>query len=422
MRIRIGGRTRARAIRKMTGAAVVVVLAGTLAACVNDGSAGSQNGGPGSTEVDADPEAVAEVARELFLTDVPTDELDPALLRTLEIASLEWTDEMQDKLMECLGTDVCETGNDGYVVAFPNDNINPWRQTFRAELTAQAIQSGRVSKIIYSLGADVPTWLANFKSLVAQRPDIIVIDSIYGPAILPALQQAKDAGITVVNVETPLPDEVASLVDAQATSNLCSFYEAAAADAVELAGEGGTYGLYTGVPGNGSAAVWQPCATEALEDAGWSQAIEGFTQWTPQGMTQEATAMYASGENPTAVLYDYTMEYFAEPYLEEGETPPIMISDVVNSAYLGQSRDATEDGVDVQGLIANGRSWFGRIGVTTGLMIKDGDEVNQQIDVPYPSASLADVVTNFDPAMPANAPVPTLFDAEQMAAILAEGS
>ena len=167
--------------------------------------------------MDADPEAVAEVANKLFLTDVPVEDLDPVVQRTLEVASTEWTDEMQDKLMECLGTDVCETGNDGYVIAFPNDNINPWRQTFRAELTAQAIQSGNVSKIIYSLGTDVPTWLANFKSLVAQQPDIIVIDSIYGPAILPALQQAKSAGITVVDVETPLPEEVASFVDVQAT-------------------------------------------------------------------------------------------------------------------------------------------------------------------------------------------------------------
>ena len=53
---------------------------------------------------------------------------------------------------------------------------------------------GVVGKVIYSLGADVANWLANFKSLIAQRPDVIVIDSIYGPAIAPAVQQAKAAG------------------------------------------------------------------------------------------------------------------------------------------------------------------------------------------------------------------------------------
>ena len=295
MRIGISGRTRARAMKTATCAVGALLCAGVLAGCASDNSPDEAGGNGASTTVDADPEAVAEVANKLFLTDVPVEDLDPVVQRTLEVASTEWTDEMQDKLMECLGTDVCETGNDGYVIAFPNDNINPWRQTFRAELTAQAIQSGNVSKIIYSLGTDVPTWLANFKSLVAQQPDIIVIDSIYGPAILPALQQAKSAGITVVNVETPLPEEVASFVDVQATADLCVFYEAAAADAVELAGEGGTYGLYTGVPGNGSAAVWQPCATAALDEAGWTQSHEGFTQWTPQGMTQEGTALVRVG-------------------------------------------------------------------------------------------------------------------------------
>jgi len=419
----INGRTRARATTKVMSVAVALVCAAALAACGSDGNAGASGGKPGgSTSVDADPAAVAEVANKLFLTDVSVDDLDPAVQRTLEIASTEWTDQMQDKLMECLGKDVCETGNDGYVIAFPNDNINPWRQTFRAELTAQAIQSGRVSKIIYSLGADVPTWLANFKSLIAQRPDLIVIDSIYGPAILPALQQAKSAGITVVNVETPLPEEVAGLVDVQATSDLCAFYEAAAADAVELAGEDQTYGLYTGVPGNGSAAVWQPCAEDALKSAGWSKSIEGFTQWTPQGMTQEGTALFASDKNPTAVLYDYTMEYFADPFIKADKTPPIMISDVVNSAYLGQSKDAVDAGVDVQGLIANGRSWYGRIGLTAGLMLKDGEDVKQQVDIPYPSAQLSDVVAGFDSSMPANAPVPTMFDAEQEAGILGAGS
>ena len=69
--------------------------------------------------------------------------------------------------------------------------------------------------------------------------------------------------------------------------------------------------------------------------------------------------------------------------------------------------------MDVQGLIANGRSWYGRIGLTAGMMLKDGEDVNQQIDIPYPSAASADVVADFDPAMPANAPVPTLFDADQ---------
>src|SRR5687768_10209541 len=121
MRIGISGRTRARAMKTATCAVVALLCSGVLAACASDnspdeeGGNGSSNGG--STAVDADPEAVAEVARKLFLTDVPVEELDPVVQRTLEIASTEWTDEMQDKLMECLGTDVCETGNDGYVIA-----------------------------------------------------------------------------------------------------------------------------------------------------------------------------------------------------------------------------------------------------------------------------------------------------------------
>lgn len=424
MLFRTSGQSRRRASKTVVCAAMALVLSGVLAACggATGGNPSGSGKASGAPSIKSDPAAVAALAKKLFLTDVPVDTLDPAVKRTLEVASTGWTSAMQTKLTECLGKDVCQTGNKGYVIAFPNDNINPWRQTFRAELTAQAIQSGEVSKVIYSLGTDVPTWLANFKSLIAQRPDVIVIDSIYGPAIVPALQQAKQAGIIVVEAETPLPKQVAGLVNVQAASNLCSFYESASADAVKLAGKGKTFGLYTGVPGNGSAAVWQPCLKSALQSAGWSKSVEGFTQWTPQGMTQEGTALYASGKNPAAVVYDYTMEYFAHPFLKQGQTPPIMISDVVNSAYLAQSKAAVDKGVKVQGLIANGRSWYGRVGLQAGLMLKDGEKVNQQVEIPYPSASLADVVTSFDPKMPANAPVPTSFTAEQEAAILAAGS
>ena len=106
-----------------------------------------------------------------------------------------------------------------------------------------------------------------------------------------------------------------------------------------LLGKPGGYGLYTGVPGNTSAASWQPCLVKGLESAGWNKAIEGFTQWTPQGMTQAANSLYASGTNPAAIAYDYTMEYFAAPYLKDGKTPPILISDAVNSAFLEAGRE-----------------------------------------------------------------------------------
>jgi ABC-type sugar transport system substrate-binding protein len=420
---RFRGRIDKAKVRLAATAVVAVVLAACSSTTANSAStAPAATGGTVSAAPAADPQAVAATVKRLFLTDIPVDTLHPLIRRTMETASTPWTDEMQATLMQCMRSDVCETGHGGLTVAFPNDNINPWRQVFRAELTAQAIQSGAVSKVIYSLGPDIASWLANFRGLIAQRPDIIVMDSIYGPAIAPAVQQAKAAGIVVVEAETPLPDSVTSIVDAEVIPDLCGMMSDAARQTVALAGTPATYGLYTGIPGNASAANWQPCLTKGFESAGWTKAIEGFTQWTPQGMTQAANSLYASGTNPTAVAYDYTLEYFAGPYLQDGRTPPILVSDAVNSAFMKQVKDARDRGVDIRAFIAHGRVWMGRAGVTAGLMIKAGEQVDKQVTMPYPAVNVTDVLPTFDPAMPANAPVPTQFTAAQVAEILGAGA
>ena len=414
-----------RAGARLKIVAVAAAAAATLAACASDPGASprSSTGATGTTsQAPVSEAAVKAIIKRAFLKDIPIGDLNPAIQETMKVAASEWTSDMEAKLQECMKQNVCETGHGSLTIAFPNDNINPWRQTFRAEITAQAIASPDVAKIIYNLGTDTASWLANFKSLVAQHPDVIVMDSIYGSAIAPAVQQAKAAGIVVVEAETPLPPEVASLVDVQATSDLCGAYTEGAKLVTDLVPEPSGYGLYTGIPGNASAAAWQPCLTKGLDSVGWTKVNEGFTQWSPQGMTQEGNALYASGTNPAAVAYDYTMEYFAAPFLKAGKTPPVMISDVVNNSYLEQLKSAQDKGIKAKAIVANSRVWYGRIGVTAGIMKALGQDVDHQIDIPYPMVDADELLSSYDPKMPAGAPVPTLFNPEQVTAILAAGS
>ncbi|TDO51652.1 ABC-type sugar transport system substrate-binding protein [Kribbella sp. VKM Ac-2527] len=410
---------------KLKLVAITAAAAALLAACAPDTGASGNSANGSSARASRAPvseAAVKKIINRSFLKDIPLQQLNPAIQETMQVAAAEWTPAMEAKLQECLKQNVCETGRGSLTIAFPNDNINPWRQTFRAEITAQAIASPDVAKIIYSLGTDTASWLANFKSLAAQRPDVIVIDSIFGSAIAPAVRQAKAAGIVVVQAETPLPPEVASLVDVQATSDLCAAYRDGAKLVTGLIPEPAGYGLYTGIPGNASAAAWQPCLVKGLESAGWKKVIEGFTQWTPQGMTQEGNALFASGTKPAVVAYDYTMEYFAAPFLKAGQTPPVMISDVVNYSYLKQLKETQAKGIKAKAIVANSRVWYGRIGLTAGIMKAQGQQVDHQIDIPYPMVDADEILPSYDPAMPANAPVPTLFNADQETAVLAAGS
>jgi ABC-type sugar transport system substrate-binding protein len=410
------GRHRLKFAIATTTAAVLL-----LAAC---GSGGEGSGAEGSgdsspqggsfTVPEASAEARQEAIQQGFLNkDLQYDDLNPVLQRTINKVATPLTDEQWSKVQECLKATSCETGSGGdLTVGLAWDGINPWRQTSRAETTAAAIQSPEVGKVVYSLGTDVPKLLANINSMIAQRTDILIINTVYGAAVLPAVQAAKRANVAIIQVGSPMPDEVVSQLSGQASEDLCTPQELTADALIAQIPGGGTYGLYTGIPGNNSAATWQPCLTKKLDAAGWTKVIEGFTEWTEQGGAQQGNALYASGKNPDFVAYDYTVEDFAAPYLKAGKTPPILGSDAENYSLLTQAQQAQKDGIKMQAHISVGRAWFPRVGVDYGIALKAGEEI-EPFMMPTGVATLDELLANFDPAMPANAPIPTYFTPEQ---------
>jgi ABC-type sugar transport system substrate-binding protein len=370
----------------------------------------------------ASPAALQAAIQHGFLSNrITYSSLNPVLQRTINKAATPLTAAQWSKLQECLRATSCETGHGTLTVGLANDGINPWRQTWRAEFTAAAIQSPEVAKIIYNLGVSVPQWIANVNSLIAQKVDIIAMNSVYGAAVLPAVQAAKSAGVIIVQVGTPMPAEVKAQLSGEADDNLCAPWQLTAQDLVKQFPSGGTYGLYTGIPGNGSAAAWQPCLTGVLNAHGWHQVIQGFTQWTEQGNVQQGSALFASGKNPTFAAYDYTLVDFAKPYINAGKTPPILATDAENQAFLTLVKQAQAKGVKVQAYISTARDWYSRIGLEYGLMLKEGIKVTP-FTMPSGAETLDQLLAGYNPAMPANAPVPTFFNAAQESWILSAQS
>jgi hypothetical protein len=413
------GRTRPRTFGSILKPAALGVAAVLLAACSSTTAPSSSSGGGGPsvepvTTTSVDQAALTATIKKAFLTDVPVDSLDPVVKNAMAVASTPLTAEQNTLLETCLRKSVCETGRGSLTIAFPNDNVNTWRSTFRAELTAQAIASPQIAKIVYNNAADVATEIANLKSLIAQRVDIIVMNTIYASAILPTVKEAKAAGITVIEAQAPIPDELAAVVDSTIAPDLCQLYTDAAKQVAATGGSDSTYAIYTGIAGGSTAAVWQPCFRQTMKEAGWSEAVEGFTQWSPQGEKQAANALLASGKKPDAIIYDASPEEFLKPYIQDRSTPPTVMSDIVYQSWLNTYQDAVEAGIKPKGIISNSQVWYGRLGVTAGVMVKAGQPVAKKIVPTAPSVSVDEVLDRNDASLPAAAPVQTLLTADQM--------
>ncbi|MDQ0029058.1 sugar ABC transporter substrate-binding protein [Arthrobacter bambusae] len=399
-----------------------VVLATILTGCsTTTGANTSDNASHGVptdliTASSVDPTQLAATAKKALLADVPVAQLPPVVADTFAVASKPLTDAQLQQLKTCLGARSCDTGHGTLTVAINADfTNNPWWSVRRAEATAQAIAYPQVKRIIFtsSSSGNIAEVLSNLRSLIAQKVDIIVEDPVFGPAVLPAAKEALTAGIAFVTENSPLPNEATASVTTQLPYDLCAMGTGAVQKITAGAGTASkSYALYTGVPGNADAAEWQPCAEKALKAAGWQQAVSGFTQWTPQGETQAANELLASGKDVSAMLYDYSSDTFLRPYIAAGKTPPASFVDTANYSAFNVYDDAKKAGLKAENYVSNGHVWYGRLGVTAGIESKLGVNVPNKVLAPVPVVGLADIQDQNVSGMPANVPLPTLLNPE----------
>lgn len=396
------------------------LLAIVLAACSSTTQA-SGSGDIGSSKADSkhiitassvDPAPLQATVHKALLAPVPVSRLDPVVADSLAVASKPLTNAQKALLQKCLNQRSCDTGHGTLTVAINADFTNaPYWSIRRAEATAQAIAYPQVKRVIYTSAAsgDIAQVLANLRSLIAQKVDIIVEDPVFGGAILPAVRQAKAAGIAFVTANSPLPASVGSQTTSQIPYDLCAWGKAAAERVISSAGSRPkTYALYTGVPGNSIAPLWQPCAQKTLSAAGWQKIASGYDQWTPQGVAQAANGLLASGKNPTAIILDGFYDNFVNPYISRGKTPPVVVTDTALYSSMKAYEAGKQKGLRMGAYAGNGHVWYARMAVTAGVMSKLGYHVPNRIVCPVPVVSFADLQKLNAAGMPGNVPFATL--------------
>src|SRR5271166_6525290 len=143
----------------------------------------------------------ARDAGELLLKSVGTTEnVSPVIVEAIKHAAMDLTPEQRKLALECWKNNVCESGHGTLTVAYADGfGENVWRQVTKMEFIEQALTYPSIKKIIYtSAGGDATKAISDMRAFIAQKVDVIVMFADAGPALLPSVKEATEAGILVV--------------------------------------------------------------------------------------------------------------------------------------------------------------------------------------------------------------------------------
>ena len=348
--------------------------------------------------------------------------LPPEIQSVLAAGATPLTAAQQQVFQRCLANTTCETGQGTKTLALIDDQVNPFYSIEAGEVDAQAIQSGQIAKIIhYSSSVDPTQYLSDFRIAIAQKVSLIVsLFGALGNETGPVLAQAKAAGIPVVNGAVPLEPAVANLLAVQVSATPCSMWNNAAATlAQHLKQEGKTnitYALFTGPPGNSYAASWQGCAQQDVAAQGWTKVYTGYTQWTPQGETQAASALLASGKSPDVILFDAEPDQFVQAYEAAKKTMPlIMVTGSIDIGSFNVYKQALAAGAHPDIWTNSSQVWLLRIGVAAGLEIADGHKPSANpIVYPMNAVPFSEVIGSQDLSVNSQAIAGSMLDPQEV--------
>jgi ABC-type sugar transport system substrate-binding protein len=356
-----------------------------------------------------DTATLHKVAAEVLNPTVDVSALAPEIQKIFMAGSVPLTSVQRAIFDKCMASTTCETGKGKYSLYLLSDLAHPYFSQSRAEIVTYAIKSGEVARIVYmDSGPDLQRHTTDWRIAIAQRADLVVpwfatVANQLGPVI----QQATAAGIPIVNGSSEPEPSIAKDLTVRVHSDVCGMWKSAAPTLKKRLADKGvtkfTYAMFTGIPGNPSAHIWQPCAEKALDAAGFTKVFDGTTNWTPQGTVQAAAALRASGKKPTLIAYDESATDFINAYAAAGDhdIPTIVLSGSSTHGSLLAYKEAWKNGFKPDVFVMPNNSWMMVIPLVVGLEIRDGKKPSSTlINYPMEVINIADVIKQEDLALP----------------------
>jgi ABC-type sugar transport system substrate-binding protein len=387
-----------------------------LSAC---SSTKTSSGAAGSTGAPSTPTSAAGAVSSSDLTNtverafygpMSSAQLGPVITATLEQAAKPLTDAQTAAALRCFKETRCHVGNGKYTLGILEATpANPYTDQWDAEAIVQAVTYPQIGTIIHlNSNGDLATSQSDFRSLVAQKANIITGNFSFGASMGPEARQASSQGVLVIPANEPIPGATSPTEEATFVGQDYCHQYSSAAQTLGSAVKSGTVALVTGVAGNTNAAAWQPCAAGVLTKAGIHIEKSFFTNWTPQGEQSVATAMISSGQSFAGVMYDYTPEALIAGFQSANKPVPTVYAATPDSATAALVSKGQTDGKPVVVYTSSPSVWDGRIAVTAGLMRLGGTELPQQILMPMTTAPISNLLKFWNASLPASSTLGSL--------------
>lgn len=365
--------------------------------------------------------SAADTAADLMKHALGTSEnVGPVIEETFKRAAMPLTDEQRALALKCWTDSVCETGHGTLTVAYADGfGENVWRRVTAMEFIEQALTYPDVKKIIYtSARGDASKAIADLRSYIAQKVDVIVMFADAGEALLPTVKEATAAGILVdVHNGTYIggvagTDYVTSI--AEDVCGLGTAFIKTIADNVP--GPTGVVEL-GGTPGNPLSATWQACADKELANhKDLSLVGKADTNWTQEGTFEAVSGLLAQNDNIGGYAYEYADGFRGalRAYDSAGKSPDIVVALRTDEQGLFCDWEKLNN-PNFKVFYSSGQNYQSRIALTAAMMKKAGQDVPPGINVPF---SMKPVVTGLcNPDLPLDASASTLIDKDMLKAM-----
>jgi ribose transport system substrate-binding protein len=286
--------------------------------------------------------------------------------------------------IKCWKENVCDTGTGGkYTVALADGfGENVWREVTHMEFVLGALTYPEIGKIIYTSGQNnTQKQISDFRSLIAQKVNLIIGFPDAGAAMLPSYREAVKRGIVVVPYTSTPGGSAGKDYTSFVSEDLCQLGKNFAS-VMNTQVKSGKIVFLGGTPGNGLSKAWQACERPALNK---SIQVVGVadTNWTRQGTLQAMSGFLSKYPDLKGVSYEYADGSLGLIQAYQAAHKPLNLVLTLRTDEMGFLCAAKKiNDPNFKIFYSNGGNFQSRLALTIGMIKLGGGSVPGTLIVP----------------------------------------